>query len=113
MRLVESGKLISVTPTIPSSEIFIRANAYKRENYGMNMHPRTCEPNAQAFAEAMQVEEGWTVVGGFAVGPIPKYPTKHIWVRKGDTHIDPTWSLRVISFEPTFTYSLMPIDDYN
>jgi len=98
MGLVESGDLISVTPTIPSSEIFIRADAYKREIYGKNMHPRTCEPNARALVEAMPAKEGWAVVGGFAVGPIPKYPTKHVWVRKDDAHFDPIWSLRVVSF---------------
>lgn len=112
MLLVDSGKLISVTPTIPSSEIFIRADAYKREIYGKTMHPRTCEPNARALVEAMPAGEGWAVVGGFAVGPSPEYPTRHVWVRKGDAHFDPTWSLNVVSFVPTFTYSQVPVAKY-
>ena len=112
MRLVESGKLISVTPSIPSPEIFIRANEYKSENYGKNMHPRTCEPNARALVKAMPAEERWAVVGGFAVGPRPEYPTRHVWVRKDDSHFDPTWSLRVDSYAP-FTHSLVPVAEYS
>ena len=92
MHLVESGKLISVTPAILSPEIFMKGDTYKRAAYGVAMHPRTCEPNARALVEAMHAEEGWAVVGGFAIGPSPEYPTRHIWVRKDDTHFDPTWS---------------------
>lgn len=113
MRLVESGKLISVRPATLSSEIFMMGDAYKREVYRVPMHPRTCEPNARALVEAMQAEEGWAVVGGFAVGPIPEYPTSHVWVRKGDTHFDPTWSCKIASSVPTITHFMVPIADYS
>jgi hypothetical protein len=112
MRLVESGSLISVAPTTLSSEIFTKADAHKRETYGKDMHPGTCEPNARALVEAMQAEKGWAVVGGFAVGPIPQYPTRHVWVRKGDAHFDPTWSLNIVSTVPTITYTMVPVAEY-
>jgi hypothetical protein len=113
MHLVESGKLISVTPTTLPSEIFLKGDAYKRETYGVPMHPRTCEPNARALVEAMQAEEGWAVVGGFAVGPTPEYPTRHVWVRKGDAHFDPTWSCKIANTVPTITHIMVPIAEYH
>lgn len=112
MRLVESGKLISVTPAILSPEIFMKGDAHKRKTYGPPMHPRTCEANARALVEAMQAEEGWAVVGGFAVGPTPEYPTQHIWVRKGDAQFDPTWSCKIAGTVPTVTHTMVSIAEY-
>jgi hypothetical protein len=111
MRLVKTGKLISITPTILSPEIFMKGDAYKRKICGKPMHPWTCEANARALVEAMQAEEGWAVVGGFALGPNPVYPTKHVWVRKGNAHFDPTWSIP--STVPTITFSKVPNAKYH
>lgn len=61
-------------------------------------------PDARELVEAMQGEEGWAVVGGFAVGPTPRYPTGHVWVRKGDAHFDPTWSRRLTYIVPIAEY---------
>ena len=104
LRLVESGHLLSVTPAIPSPEMFVKGDARKMEICGRPLHPWTCEINARALVEAMQDEEGWAVVGGFAIGPTPKYPVRHVWVRKGNDHFDPTWSRRLTYIVPIAEY---------
>jgi hypothetical protein len=84
----------------------------EREDHLNRAAPTTCEANARAIIEAMQDEEGWAVVGGFAIGESPDYPTQHVWVRKGDTHFDPTWSRKITNARPIITQIVVPIDKY-
>lgn len=94
-RLVDAGELIPVTPAIPSREIFAKADARTVDE--RPMHPWTCEDNARAFVDAMRREgQEWDVVGGFGLGRKPiNYARWHVWVCRGDVHLDPTWSRRL------------------
>lgn len=114
MRLVEAGQLVRITPEIPSAEMFAKGDAYKMKVYGRPLHPRTCEPNARCLLEAMRAEGDWAVVGGFAIGPVPAYPVRHLWVRNGNVHFDPTWSRRITQFVPPaeYQYRIVSISDY-
>ena len=49
-----------------------------------------------------------------AIGPTPEYPVRHVWVRKGDAHFDPTWSRHIRdSVPPTqYHYFFVPIAEY-
>lgn len=106
MSVVKSGQLTLVTPEVPSAEMFWRGDARKMEVYERPIHPSTCEPNARCLVEAMRLnnDDGWSVVGGFAIGPIPTYPVRHIWVRNRGVHFDPTWSRRITHSPPPGDY---------
>lgn len=59
-----------------------------------------CQDNSMCVVKAMQEigEFDWHVVPGFAKNPKLKEPTAHFWVRNGETHYDPTWSLNFCDF---------------
>lgn len=60
-----------------------------------------CSRNSICVVEAMHEngEDDWYVVPGFAFTPESgQYPLAHVWVRKGDMHYDPTWSLPLRKF---------------
>lgn len=116
MSLVNSGRLALARPEVPSPQMFSRADARKLEIYGRPIHPRTCEPNARCLVEAMRLnnDDAWSVVEGFAIGPIPTYPTRHVWVQKQGVHFDPTWSRRIMHSPPPgdYQFKLVSLDRF-
>jgi hypothetical protein len=62
----------------------------------------------------MGTDDDWAVVGGFAIGPVAAYPVRHVWVRNGAVHFDPTWSRRIIDFMPParYQYRLVSIAEF-
>src|SRR5437870_13800045 len=91
---VRSGRLIPVSVGIPPTSVFAIGDARSAEVYKNPMNCYSCEDNSRCVVEGMNAlgASDWVVVGGFAFGPIPDFPTVHVWVRKGSTHFDPTWS---------------------
>ena len=59
-----------------------------------------CQDNSMCVVKAMHEigEFDWHVVPGFARNPRLEEPTAHFWVRKGEIHYDPTWSLNFCDF---------------
>jgi hypothetical protein len=115
MGLVQAGRLLRVTPEVPSAEMLSRGDACKMSAYGRPLHPWTCEPNARCLVEAMRADgDDWAVVGGFAIGPVAAYPVRHVWVRNGGLHFDPTWSRRITHFMPPadYRYRMVSITDF-
>jgi hypothetical protein len=52
-----------------------------------------CADKSICFVNAMQEvgEIEWRFVPGFAFRSDCKYPFRHVWIRNGERHYDPTW----------------------
>lgn len=112
---VKDGLLEQVSVSMPSDEVFTIGDERKQQEGGKRMTfglRGQCASNSVCVVKGMgdKGESGWEVVGGFAlfrqtpeisddtdpVG-IPPIPIEHgllchVWIKKGDTHFDPTWS---------------------
>jgi hypothetical protein len=93
--LVRQGKLKRVDVQPISSRERALGDAKKRTQDNQRMAGGQCEPNVRALTAAMLEagENDWHAVFGIARGTDPRGPVAHAWVRKGDDHFDPTWSL--------------------
>lgn len=62
---------------------------------GLRMGAFTCAGNAFYMVNAMRRRGrvDWNIVAGLGVAPRLALPAWHVWVRRGNDHSDPTWSL--------------------
>jgi len=58
-----------------------------------------------------QGENDWHIVPGFAFNPECKKPLRHVWVRKGYGHYDPTWILWWNPINLAYYQVLHPLED--
>ena len=108
---VKDGLLEQVSVRVPSDEVFTVGDKRTEQEGGKRMTFGTCTGNSVCVVKGMEDkgESDWQVVGGFAFfcqspelgdnGPVDSPPIVvkhglrlHVWVKKGDTHFDPTWS---------------------
>ena len=110
---VKNGLLEQVSVSVPSDEVFIIGDERTQQEGGQGMTFGTCAGNSVCVVKGMEDkgESGWEVVGGFAFfrqtpekirddkDPAGLPPThvehglgRHVWVKKGERHFDPTWS---------------------
>ena len=108
---VKDGLLEQVSVSVPSDEVFTIGDERTQQEGGQCMTFGTCAGNSVCVVKGMEErgESGWEVVGGFAFfcqtpetsdnvpADSPPIPVEHglrchVWVKRDDTHFDPTWS---------------------
>ena len=108
---IKEGFLEQVRVRVPADEVFAIGDERTQQEGGQCMTSGTCAGNSVCVVKGMEErdESGWEVVGGFAFfcqapeigdndpadspsSPIEPRLRWHVWVKKGDTHFDPTWS---------------------
>jgi hypothetical protein len=92
--LVEKGLVKEVKVQRPPGAVIAateKKSATIRRELNLELN---CADISVCALEAMREsgETDWHIVPGFAFNPGCKDPHRHVWVRKGLLHYDPTWS---------------------
>ncbi len=84
----------------PSTKIIEAGNAIIIKHFDPIFSPmkaKHCQTNSICIVEAMikRGENNWHIVPGLGFEPVKRELVAHVWVRHGDHHYDPTWSLGI------------------
>jgi len=110
----------------PPNEIIMAGNRKVAEIFDTIfpvMKDGQCQTNSICIVEAM-FEKGrydWHIVPGFGFNPHYQRFVRHVWVRNGSNHYDPTWSLKSLKwnvekltyFQAIHNFTTQPVESKN